>query len=413
MGFQTGLSGLDSASQSLDIIGNNISNAGTVGFKSSTAIFSDVYANSLSGAGTGPIGIGSKVAEVQQQFTQGNINTTNNPLDIAINGNGFFEVQNNGSTYYTRNGQFQQNSTGSIVTADNMQLLGYPANASGSIVGSTPVPLQISNAQLAPSVTSTLTANLNLSSSATVPATGVFNPADPTSYNNSTSADIYDSLGNAHPVTFFFIKTAVAGKWAVQATVDGTAATNVNLGAGAGNPINLQFNSSGAMTTAMPISPVQFTIGGGAASPLSLSMDLTGSTQFGAPFGVNSLSQNGFASGQLSGFNIGGDGLIVGTYTNGQTKNLGQIALATFANPQGLQPQGGSNWAATSASGLAVVGAPGSGSSGVLQSSALEQSNVDLTSELVNLITAQRNYQANAQTIKAQDTVLQTLVNIN
>jgi len=208
------------------------------------------------------------------------------------------------------------------------------------------------------------------------------------------------------------VKTATAGQWDLHATVDGTAATNVNLGAGAGLPIPLNFNSTGAMTTAMPITPVNLTIGGGAASPLALNLDFTGSTQFGANFAVNSLYQDGFASGRLAGFNIGGDGVIVGHYTNGQSKNLGQFVLANFADPRGLSPSGSTDWNETSTSGLPVVGAPSSGDFGALQSAAVESSNVDLTAELVNMITAQRVYQANAQSIKTQDAVLQTLVNL-
>jgi flagellar hook protein FlgE len=413
MAFQTGLSGLDAASQSLDIIGNNVSNASTAGFKESRALFADVYANSLGGAGSGPVGIGTKVANVQQEFTQGNITTTSNPLDIAVNGNGFFQVQNNGAIYYTRNGQFHQDNAGYIVTADDQQVMGYGVDASGNIIASTPVPLQISNSQLAPSVTTSFKANLNLNSAETPPATAIFNPADPTSYNESTSGTVYDSLGNSHDMTLYFVKTAVAGQWALHGTVDGTAVANVNLGAGAGNPVNLTFNSSGVLTTAMPVNPVALTIGGGAASPVSFSLDFTGSTQFGSPYAVNSLSQDGYTSGRLSGFNVSGNGVIVGSYTNGQSKNLGQIALASFADPEGLQPQGNNNWAQTAASGLPIVGAPGTGGLGALQSAAVEQSNVDLTSELVNMITAQRVYQANAQSIKAQDAILQTLVNLN
>ncbi len=413
MAFQTGLSGLDAASQSLDVIGNNVSNASTVGFKESRALFADVYATSLSGAGTGPIGIGTKVAAVQQEFTQGNITTTSNPLDIAVNGNGFFQVQNNGATFYTRNGQFHQDNAGNIVTADNKQVMGYSVDASGNIIASTPVPLQISTSQLPPSVTTSFKANLNLNSVETPPATAIFNPADPTSFNESTSGTVYDSLGNSHDMTLYFVKTATAGQWALHGTVDGTPVANVNLGGGAGNPINLNFNSSGVLTTAMPVSPVALTIGGGAASPLSFALDFKGSTQFGSAFAVNSLSQDGATSGRLSGFNVSGNGVIVGSYTNGQSKNLGQIVLASFADPEGLQPQGNNNWAQTSASGLPIVGAPGSGGLGALQSAAVEQSNVDLTSELVNMITAQRVYQANAQTIKAQDAILQTLVNLN
>ena len=412
MAFQTGLSGLNAASQSLDVIGNNVANAGTVGFKQSRVLFADVFANTLSGSGANAIGIGTKVAAIEQEFTQGAITVTNNPLDIAVNGKGFFRLSNSGSVTYTRDGQFHLDNNGYIVNTQGYQVTGYGVDTSGNIVPTSPVPLQISSAQLAPTPTATFKASMNLDSGESQPATAVFNASDPTSYNNSTSGTVIDSLGNSHVMTFYFVKTATAGQWDLHGTVDGTAVANVNFGAGAGNPATLNFNSSGTMTTAMPITPVALTIAGGATSPLSFSLDLTGTTQFGADFAVNSIYQDGYASGRLAGFNIGGDGVIVGNYTNGQTRNLGQFVLANFSDPRGLAPSGSTNWEETSTSGLPVVGAPKSGDLGALQSAATEASNVDLTAELVNMITAQRVYQANAQSIKTEDAVLQTLVNL-
>ncbi len=412
MAFQSGLSGLNAASQSLDVIGNNVSNAGTVGFKQSRVLFSDVFANSLNGSGSTAIGIGTQVAAIEQEFTQGAITVTNNPLDIAVNGKGFFRLSDNGTISYTRNGQFHLDNAGYVVTSGNLKVTGYGVDATGTIIPTAPVPLQISSAQLAPTPTSSFKSSLNLNSSEALPATGVFNATDPTSYNDSTSGSVIDSLGNSHVFTMYFVKTAVAGQWNLHATVDGTAPANVNLGAGAGTPINVNFNSSGALTTAMPISPVALTIAGGATSPLNFGLDFTGSTQFGASFAVNSLVQDGFASGRLSGFNVAADGVMVGHYTNGQSRNLGQVVLANFSDPRGLKPMGDGRWNETADSGLPVVGAPGSGDLGAVQASATESSNVDLTAELVNMITAQRIYQANAQSIKTQDAVLQTLVNL-
>ncbi len=411
MAFQTGLSGLNVAAADLDVIGNNVANAATVGFKGSRAEFADVYAASLSGGGGSQIGLGSRVAAVGQRFTQGNLTATNNPLDLAINGKGFFRVSDSGSIAYTRNGQFHLDSDGYVVTSDGSQLTGYAADATGNIVLSTPVPLQLSSSQLAPSATAKFLADLNLDSREVPPATALFNPIDPTSFTQSTSGSVYDTLGNAHVFTLYFVKTAVAGQWEMRGTVDGTAVANVDLGAGAGNPVTVAFNSSGVMTTAMPV-PASLTVAGGAVTPLAFSLDLTGSTQFGSNFGINSLSQDGFTSGRLAGFNVSNDGIIVGNYTNGQTKNLGQVALSSFANPQGLKPIGNNRWEASSDSGLPVTGIPGDGSFGPLQSAAVEESNVDLTAELVRMITAQRVYQANAQTIKTQDAMLQTLVNL-
>ena len=412
MGFAAGLSGLNAASQSLDVIGNNVSNASTVGFKNSRAVFADVYASSLSGAGAGAIGLGTKVADIQQQFTQGNITTTNNPLDIAINGGGFFRMSDNGTVTFSRNGQFQFDNNGYIVNSDGLQLTGYSVDGAGNIVAAAPGPIQISANDIAPRSTEQFAAGLNLDSRATQPVTATFDPADPSSFNHSTSATVYDSLGNAHVMTMFFVKTATNGQWDLHATVDGTAATNVNLGAGAGAPTTLNFNSSGALTTAMPLAGVTLAVGGGAVTPLTFDLNFAGTTQYGSGFNVNSLTQDGYSSGRLTGFNIAADGQILGQYTNGLNQTMGQVVLANFANPQGLKPLGNNQWQESPESGLPLVGAPGTGGLGVLQSAAVEDSNVDLTAELVNMITAQRVYQANAQTIKTQDQVLQTLVNL-
>ncbi|NTV86232.1 MAG: flagellar hook protein FlgE [Burkholderiaceae bacterium] len=401
MSFQQGLSGLNAAAKNLDVIGNNVANSGTVGFKQSQAQFADVYANSLTGSGGSNVGIGTKVATVAQQFTQGNITATNNPLDIAINGGGFFRMDNNGEIAYQRNGQFQLDRMGHIVTSNGAQLTGYTANASGVLSTGSPAPLVINTADLAPQVTSEVNAVLNLDSSVPALPAASFNMNDPTTFHNSTSVSVYDSLGNQHTLQTYYVKTA-AGAWSVFSSTDGAPA------AAAGT---LNFNSSGALTTAMPM-PVSVAVTTGAATPFTVDIDYTGTTQFGSAFSVSTLNQDGFTSGRLAGFNIGPDGVILGRYTNGQSAVLGQVVLASFANPNGLQPMGNNMWVETATSGAPLVGAPDTGSLGVVQSSAVEDSNVDLTAELVNMITAQRVYQANAQTIKAQDAVLQTLVNL-
>jgi fagellar hook-basal body proteins len=400
MGFQQGLSGLNAAAKNLDVIGNNVANSNTVGFKQGQAQFADVYANSLTGAGGSNVGIGVKVAQVAQQFTQGNITSSNNPLDIAINGGGFFRMNNNGETTYQRNGQFQLDKNGFIVNANGGQLTGYTANASGVLSTGAPAPLSINTSDLAPQVTSNVNAVLNLNSGNTTP-TAAFDQNDPTTYNSSTAVSVYDTLGNAHTLQSYYVKSA-SGTWDVHASLDGGTA----IAAG-----TLTFNGSGALTGGSPITIPPQAVSTG-ASPLGFTMDYTGTTQFGSAFSVNTLNQDGFTSGQLSGFDVGDDGVMLGRYTNGQTAVLGQVVLANFSNPNGLQPLGNNQWAETSTSGAALVGTPKSGGLGVLQSSAVEDSNVDLTAELVNLITAQRTYQANAQTIQAQDTILQTLVNL-
>lgn len=408
MSFQQGLSGLDAASKSLEVIGNNVANASTVGFKQSQAEFADVFANALTGSGSSSIGIGTKISNIQQQFTQGNITSSNNALDIAINGGGFFRMSNNGEISYSRNGQFELDKNGFLVNAAGNQLTGYAANSSGVLQKGSPVPLNISTADLAPQVTAQITGLLNLNSSDTAfAAAPAFDPTDPTTYNDSTSVSVYDSLGNSHTLQSFFRKTG-AGVWDVYTTLDGTSTTVLPAATA-----TMTFTGTGVNPTIAP-SPatISAAVATGATSPLAMTLDLSGSTQFGSAFSVNSLSQDGYASGKLSGFSFSDDGTVVGRYTNGQTSTLGQVVLANFSNPNGLQSLGNNAWAESATSGAALVGTPNTGGLGVLQSSAVEDSNVDLTAELVNMITAQRVYQANAQTIKTEDQVMQTLVNL-
>ena len=497
MAFQQALSGLNVAGKAIDVTSHNIANASTVGYKASSAHFADVYAASLNGSGASQIGIGVNLAAVQQQFTQGNITATNNPLDISINGAGFFRMDSNGAVTFTRSGQFHLDKSGYIINDQNMRLTGYPAQA-GIVVPSTPQPLQISASDLAPVATGTnvassfrgVKANVQLDARSTTPevtwadaavptganvATNVtanggtaaqataastaydaaiagsqtqaqaaqaaydaviaaggsvlsataartagmsganYSP-DPQSYNYSTALSIFDTLGNAHTLTMFFEKTAASGEWDVHFTVDGTSNDYVTVTPGgtltfdtlgqiaSGNPMSLQIdlnNVMGALGKTNGADPV-----------LSFDIDFTGTTQFGNSFGTNRLEQDGYTAGNLIGLSVGSDGIILGRYSNGQTFAQGQVVLANFTNPNGLQSQGNNQWTESSDSGPALIGAPKTSSLGVLSSSTVEESNVDLTSELVNLITNQRNYQANAQSIKTQDQVLQTLVNL-
>ncbi|KPJ33291.1 flagellar biosynthesis protein FlgE [Burkholderia multivorans] len=413
MGYQQGLSGLAGASNALDVIGNNIANANTVGFKSSTAQFSDMYANSIATSVNTQIGIGTALASVQQQFGQGTINTTNSSLDVAINGNGFFQMSNNGTITYTRDGTFQRDKNGYIVNSQGLNLMGYAADKNGVINTAQTVPLQAPTTNIAPTATTKITGQFNLNSQDTVPTKTPFDATDTTTYNYSTSIQVYDSLGGSQAVNIYFVKSA-AGTWEAYAGVQG--GTTNDLG-------TIKFDSSGAIsgtTTGSPATPTaalgqfQFTVPNtdGSATPQTLTLDLTGTTQYGGKDGVNNLAQDGYASGTLTTFTIGTDGKLTGNYSNGQTAVLGQIALANFNNPNGLVNIGGNQYAETAASGVPQISVPGSTNHGTLQGSALENSNVDLTSQLVNLITAQRNYQANAQTIKTQQTVDQTLINL-
>ncbi len=407
MSFQQGLSGLNAASKNLEVIGNNVANASTVGFKQSRAQFADVYANSLTGSGASQIGIGTKLATVAQQFTQGNISSTNNSLDVAINGGGFFRMSNNGEITYTRNGQFQMDKDGYIVNASNNRLTGYTASSTGVLSTGSPAEIRINTADIPPVSTTEVSATLNLNSTNTALTAAGFDPTDPTTYHNSTALTVYDSLGNQHALQSYFVKTG-SGVWNVYTTVDGVSTTTLPT-----PTATMTFTGTGTNPTISPAAPtLSFTPTTGATGPQTIALDYANSTQFGSAFSVTSPTQDGYSSGILAGFNIAKDGQIIGRYTNGQSQALGQVVLANFTNPNGLQQLGNNSWSESADSGPAVVGTPTAGGLGVLQASALEDSNSDLTAELVNMITAQRVYQANAQTIKTQDQVLQTLVNL-
>ena len=416
MSFQQGLSGLNAASVGLDVTGNNIANANTVGFKISRAEFADVYANSLVGASSNAIGLGVQVAAIATQLTQGNVVITNNPFDLAINGAGFFRMSDNGAITYTRNGQFRLDKDGFMVDSAGRQLTGFSADASGNIVPSSPVAIQLVASDLPAHSTDKSAIVANLDSRSVQPVAAAFDPLNANSFNSATALTVFDTLGNPHVLSLYFVKTANPGQWTLHATADGTNESRVTLSSS-----NMQFDEFGALTA--PAAPITVSIDldqvetdlgtvNSAASPLVFTLDFQGTTQFGSPFGVNTITQDGYTSGRLSGVFIGADGTVQGRYTNGQTRDLAQVVLANFVNGQGLKPLGGNQYAETPDSGPPLVGAPNTGSLGTLQSSANEASNVDLTAELVNLITLQRVYQANAQTIKTQDQVLQTLVNL-
>ncbi|MDT8999308.1 flagellar hook protein FlgE [Paucibacter sp. APW11] len=437
MGFQQGLSGLNAASKNLEVIGNNIANANTYGGKASRAEFSDVYASALNGAGANPVGIGTKLAAVSQQFTQGPITTTENPLDLAINGSGFFQVSDGKNPVeYSRNGQFKVDRSGYVINNNGLKLLGYPADGTGVIQPGLAQPLQLPTAGIAPQVTKTIGMEFNLDSRAAITAPGGTGTGiklnDPSTYNNATSMTIYDAKGQDIAVTFYFQKstpdpTTGQTTWNIYATANGkpmetdSAGNAIALDAD-GNPTTpyttITFPKTGGKpvlpTAAINLDVPAATNSRGAATLdiLGIQLDITKATEGGSSFAVTDVKQDGYAPGQLAGILIENTGIVTARYSNGQSKPAGQIELANFRNPQGLQPVGGNMWARTFASGDAVVGTPGDGNMGVLQSGALEESNVDMTGELVNMVTAQRVYQANAQSIKTLDQVLQTLVNL-
>ncbi|SMC16805.1 flagellar hook protein FlgE [Andreprevotia lacus DSM 23236] len=445
MGFQQGLSGLNASSKNLDVIGNNIANSSTVGFKNSRTEFADIYASSFASSST-IAGIGVRVTDIAQQFSQGNITTTNNALDVAITGNGFFRVQDPaGNISYTRNGQFQVDRNG-YINNNGQYLTGWTTDPNSGLLikGGQPKPIQLTVGNIGARATGgSGTSNaglqlvLNLDASKpildrTAPPTGVgpLSITDPTTYTNSTSATVYDAQGVSHTLTYYFSKVGV-NKWEVQTSFDGAAPVPADptqtLGTAPNAPATqgyMYFDGNGRLTgpASTPPAPADaipsfnfattLVAPNGATSPFTFNVNFAKSTQFGSAFGVNSINQDGYADGRLTGLSIAKDGTIQGNYSNSQTKVVGQLVLANFTNVQGLQPLGDNRWAQSFASGEPRVGDPGTTDLGLLQSAALEDSNVDLTGELVNLITAQRNYQANAQTIKAQDQILQTLVSL-
>ncbi len=436
MSFQQGLSGLNGSSKSLDVIGNNIANSSTFGFKASRAEFADVYAGALSGAGTNPVGIGTSLQKVAQQFTQGNVTTTDNPMDLAINGGGFFQVSDGKNpTMYTRNGQFKLDSSGFIVNNDGLKLLGYAANGQGVIQPGLAKPLQLPTAGISPNATTKVSMEFNLDSRAAVTASdanpGSIDLNDPTTYNNATSLTVYDAKGQEVAVTMYFQKNADnddgSTTWNVFATANGAPFPTDAFGDDIGLDDN--GNPTGPYTTITfpaeggapidPTSALNMDVPAGTNSvgaltlPIpSIQFDITKASENGSSFGVTDLVQDGYAPGQLTSIAIDDSGIILARYSNGQSKPAGQVELANFRNVQGLAPQGGNVWARTFASGDPIVGVPGDGNLGDLKAGALEDTNVDLTGELVNMVTAQRIYQANAQTIKTQDQILQTIVNL-
>ena len=491
MSFGQGLSGLNAAAQNLDVIGNNIANSSTVGFKAATASFADVYATSR-------VGLGVQVASVNQRFTVGNVKATGGQFDMAIDGpKGLFRLQDeDGSIVYSRNGEFIADKNNYIVNAQGQRLTGYLGDAGSTTLG----PLTVPTGNIAPMATNAATTKANLDANSAVistvdipetigqvtltptasgvpnaaanfkisgtgvitwtdaagtptaaPADGTytsgagvtvelsggqivsgsfditapntayvapqvgrpFSPADPKSYTHSLPIPMYDSLGNAHQMMQYFIKregaTGTESSWDVHFTFDGVP---VDSPAG-GGPLPMVFDSAGRMTSSAETVVMVNTPGraGAPADPMAINLDYSGSTQFGGDF-TPSFTQTGYPTGEYSGLSISSSGQIVASYTNGETQTVGSLALADFKNMQGLQPVGGNAWIETSESGSPLVGRPGANGLATLKGQALEESNVDMSQELVNMIIAQRTYQANAQTIKTQDQVMQTLISM-
>jgi len=511
MSFNIGLSGLRAATKDLNVTGNNIANAGTVGFKQSRAEFADVYAASVLGTGKNPQGSGVLLSNVSQLFNQGNINYTQNALDLAINGNGFFQVSNNGAISYSRAGYFGTDSQGFIVDNFGYNLQGYGTDANDQVQTGQISNLQIKTASQEPKPTSKVEQSFNLNSTSNVPTNAPFSPADPSTYNSSTSTNVYDTQGNAHTFTQYFVKTG-SNNWRMNTLIDGAhpqaglanqaaiAASQAGgatpnsiltsaLGAledpsdfhakmsaeitpmlsatpapsnddivaaiarvGASSPISLElsFDSAGKLqpisgifdpslgATAGPNdfwqlnpdgtinlrssqwapatlnegSPPVPVANGALASTTGITLDMRNATQFASTFAVNAVAQDGYTTGELAGVEIDDTGMIFARYTNGQSKVQGQVVLADFANVQGLTPVGKTQWVQSLSSGEPVRNPAGTGTLGAIQAGALEDSNVELSDQLVNLIVAQRNYQANAKTIETESAITQTIINL-
>ncbi|MES2949719.1 MAG: flagellar hook protein FlgE [Pseudomonadota bacterium] len=406
MSFQTGLSGLNASAKNLDVIGNNIANSNTAGAKSSRAEFAAVVASAIgpSGGGGAGGGIGVEVSTVSQQFSQGTINITGNNLDVAINGGGFFELTlKDGSAAYTRDGQFKLDAQGNLITNSGANVMGFATDTAGNTTSTSISPLVIpAGAPIPANVTTEISATFNLDARAVVAATAV----PPTPYTTyGTTMNGYDSQGVPVPIKMYFIKTA-------------TDAWDVYDGDPAGVPTpgtlvtQLTFDTSGNITAPVGTVPLTLTSTNTNIGTFVAQLDMSSATQYGTAFAVTDLTQDGYTAGTLTGLSISEQGIITTRYSNGQSQATGKIALADFRNVQGLKPVGQGNWVETNTSGQPIQGSPGQGNFGVTNSGALESSNVDLTGELVAMMTAQRDYQANAQTIKTQDTILQTLVNL-
>jgi flagellar hook protein FlgE len=542
MGFEQGLSGLNAAAKNLEIIGNNVSNANTVGFKTASAQFSDVFARSFSDRSSSSIGRGTSLESVQQNFAQGSITPTNNPLDMAINGKGFFKTKTvQGETLYTRNGQFSIDGDGFIQNAAGSKLLGFSYDLTTGQVSGVETPIQFPQQAIAPQVTDEVVMRFNLDSRENViPASVGLDITDLTTFNSTLAATVYDQLGVDHSLSVYFQKldptTNVAGggnsikftgepiklSYELPETVvaaeidirdadgtlvrtltattdkgfqsvswdgnkaDGTAALDgvytfdvratkadgvadadtdpdvvaattfsavtfedevpgatsyyrvfafldgkpiTDNDANPTNPLSstkiIGFGEDGKTPSypegviPVPYQP-KFTLdlknfdsaGDGVLFGSQVSLDFDGSTQYGSSFGVNNVKQNGYESAALSSFSVSSEGILKGRYTNGQTQDLAQIALVTFRNPDGLRPAGANNFIKTATAGTEYLARDDETASSSIVAGALESANLDLTNELVNIITAQRIYQANAQTVKAQDSILQTLVNL-
>lgn len=432
MSFNTALSGLSAAQADLEVTSNNIANVATTGFKQSRALFGDIYATSAFGSSKTAIGSGVILQSVQQQFTQGNLDFTSNALDFAVSGEGFFVLApNQGSSerIFTRAGAFGVNNEGFVVNPTGQLLQVFPVNEDGSVTAtamSSTIPLRLPESAGTPQPTTEVELGINLPANANGLNVANFDPTASNTYTASTSVNVFDSLGGTHIATTYYVKDdAVANSWAVFVYVDNQPVSIDGGEALAGRPdfARINFDTGGSFVATDPVLVRTLELGNqanvdgwldGPAPDQTLIFDFANNnpTQFASTFTVNSLSQDGFSIGRLSGLDVSETGVVRANYTNGQTTAVGKVSLARFSNPEGLSQASNTNWAQTTSSGEALAGEAGTASFGLIQAGALELSNVDLTSELVSLITAQRNFQANAKSIETSNAITQTIIQI-
>ncbi|ABU72820.1 flagellar hook protein FlgE [Vibrio campbellii] len=397
MSFNIALSGLDATNTELNTISHNIANASTYGFKGGRTEFAAVYNGMQPG--------GVEVASISQNFDKnGSVTGTGRAMDLAINGSGFFVTKDHmGQMLYTRAGVFGTDKNNFVTANNGAKLQGYSVDNNANLQTGSVGDIKVSTSSLNAKATDNLdfVANFDASATAVDQAIYPFDSSDPNSFNSSYTTKVYDSLGNSHTVTQYFTKTS-DNEWQVNVEVDGAPTTPATAQ-------TVQFNTDGTLASPTGSFNVAFPAAG--ANAMSIDISLNGSTQFGAAFGVSTNNPNGYTSGELAGVRVEDNGMVYATYTNGQSQLQGQVVLADFANTQGLSKVSGTAWTQSFSSGAPIMGVPGTGTLGDLTPGALEGSNVDLTSELVALMTAQRNYQANAKTISTNDKLTQALFN--
>ena len=425
MSIRTAIGGLNAAQTDLSTTANNIANASTSGFKSSRTEFADLF--TAGSAGVEP-GAGVRVSGIVQNFSQGDLAATGNSLDLGVNGNGFFMVRTgDGSNAYTRAGAFQLDREGFLANGSGDRLQTYKY-VDGRFETGVPTTLQVARTSPA-QATSNVELAFNLpASGATQPAVA-FDPTRPESYNFSSATTVYDSQGGAHVATVYLVKQAAENTWKQYLYIGGSGTGNnvqaTGTGAtGAGTVADpyattLTFDGNGVITQPTLTAPTGGKVSYSAydptttgANPITLSIDLASTTQLGRAFNVSSVDQNGYSSGSFIGLSVDNQGVIRGSYTNGREIELGKVALANFAVPRALNVRGNSTWTETFGSGAALLGSAGSGGLGEIRSGVLESSNVDITEQLVNMITAQRNFQANAKVVSTADQLAQSIINL-